>query len=47
MKKIPINKPSITDLEINYVNDAVSNGWGEKCYDYIYKFENLLSQYLN
>ena len=46
MKKIPINKPSITDLEINYVNDAVSNGWGEKCYDYIYKFENLFKEHL-
>ncbi len=44
-KKIPINKPSITDLEISYVNDAIRNGWGEKCYDYIYKFENLFSAY--
>jgi perosamine synthetase len=46
-KKIYINKPSITQLEIAYVNDAVSNGWGEKCYDYIYKFENLFSNYFN
>ncbi len=44
-KKIPINKPSITDLEISYVNDAITNGWGEKCYDYIYKFEHLFSNY--
>ena len=46
MKKIPINQPSITDLEIKYVNDAVSNGWGEKCYDYINKFENLFKEHL-
>lgn len=47
MNKIPINKPSITDLEISYVNDAIANGWGEKCYDYIYKFESLFSTYMN
>jgi perosamine synthetase len=47
VSKIPINKPSITSLEINYVNDAITNGWGEKCYDYIYKFETLFAQYLN
>jgi perosamine synthetase len=45
MKKIPINKPSITDLEISYVNDAIRNGWGEKCYDYIRKFESSFSEY--
>ncbi|NQV78227.1 MAG: DegT/DnrJ/EryC1/StrS family aminotransferase [Lutibacter sp.] len=39
MKKIPINKPSITELEISYVNDAITNGWGAKCYDYINRFE--------
>lgn len=46
-KRIPINKPSITDREINYVNDAVRNGWGEKCYDYICKFEKQFSAYQN
>lgn len=44
-KKIPINKPSITDLEISYVNDAITNGWGAKCYDYIYKFQKDFSSY--
>ena len=43
--KIPINKPSITDLEISYVNDAVSTGWGSKCYDYIYKFQDEFAAY--
>jgi perosamine synthetase len=46
-KKIPINKPSITDLEMEYVNDAISNGWGEKCYDYIYRFERGFAEYLD
>lgn len=45
IKKIPINKPSITELEIEYVNDAIANGWGEKCYDYIYKFQDSFADY--
>ena len=32
-------KPSITDLEVEYATDAVRNGWGERCYDYINRFE--------
>ena len=39
MERIPYTKPSITQLEIDYVNDAVSNGWGSHCYDYLNKFE--------
>jgi len=45
MNKIPINKPSITQKEIEYVYDAISNGWGERCYDYINKFENDFAKY--
>lgn len=45
-KKIAITKPSITSLEIEYVNDAITNGWGEKCYEYIKRFENSFSNYL-
>jgi perosamine synthetase len=45
MRKIPINKPSITELEISYVNDAVTNGWGENCYDYLNKFEKKLASF--
>jgi perosamine synthetase len=44
--KIQITQPSISDLEISYVNDAIRNGWGPKCYEYIYKFENLFSAYI-
>ena len=36
---IPYVKPSITELEISYSNDAVRTGWGERCYDYINRFE--------
>jgi perosamine synthetase len=45
-KKIYINKPSITEKEIRYVNDAITNGWGEKCYDYIYDFEKKFSEHI-
>ena len=47
MSHIPINKPSITDLEVNYVDDAIRNGWGENCYNYINRFENLFSNHIN
>ncbi|TRZ87849.1 MAG: DegT/DnrJ/EryC1/StrS aminotransferase family protein [Methanosarcinales archaeon] len=47
MKKIYYTKPSITELEIRYATDAAANGWGEKCYDYIYRFENLFKKHLD
>lgn len=47
MKKIHYSKPSITELEIQYATDAVKNGWGDKCYEYIYEFENLFKKHLN
>jgi perosamine synthetase len=37
--KIHYTKPSITELEVSYATDAARNGWGEKCYEYINKFE--------
>lgn len=45
-KKIHYCHPSITDLEKNYATDAAKNGWGEKCYDYIIKFENEFKKHL-
>lgn len=45
-QRIYINKPSITSKEIEYVNDAITNGWGEKCYDYIYRFESAFASHL-
>jgi perosamine synthetase len=44
--RIHYTKPSITELEISYANDAVTNGWGEKCYEYIHRFEELFRQHL-
>lgn len=37
--KIYYAKPSITQLELEYAADAAANGWGERCYDYIHRFE--------
>ena len=42
--RIPVNKPSITQKEIDYVNDAVTYGWGDHCYDYIQKFTSKLKE---
>ena len=47
MKRIHYTKPSITDLEIRYASDAAANGWGERCYDYIHRFEDLFRKHLN
>ncbi len=44
--RIHYTKPSITDLEIGYAADAAANGWGERCYDYIYKFEAAFREHI-
>lgn len=44
-EKIAITRPSISELEIEYVQDAIRNGWGSKCYDYIYRFEKEFAAY--
>jgi perosamine synthetase len=44
--RIPYSKPSITDLEVRYATDAAANGWGDKCYEYINRFEELFKQHI-
>ncbi|WP_113907280.1 DegT/DnrJ/EryC1/StrS family aminotransferase [Aliidiomarina celeris] len=44
--KIAYTKPSITELEIRYVTDAVTNGWGEQCYQYIERLEQGFARYI-
>lgn len=48
MKKTRIfyTKPSITELEVAYATDAARNGWGENCYEYIYRFEEAFKVHL-
>lgn len=45
-KGIPYTKPSITALELEYVADAMANGWGEQCYEYIERFETKFKKYV-
>jgi len=44
--RIYYTKPSITQREIGYVTDAVTHGWGERCYEYIGRFEHALAAHL-
>jgi len=45
-QRISWTRPSITELEIEYVNDAMCNGWGDRCYEYIARFEEAFSKHL-
>lgn len=44
--RIHYTKPSITEKEVAYATDAARNGWGEHCYDYIERFEELFKRHL-
>lgn len=44
--RIYYTKPSITELETRYAGDAAANGWGERCYEYIERFERQFRQHL-
>ena len=46
-QRISYTKPSITELEVSYATDAARNGWGERCYDYIVRFEKAFSGHLD
>lgn len=44
--RIHYTKPSITNLEIEYATDAAALGWGDRCYDYIHRFEDAFKAHL-
>ena len=44
--RISYTKPSIAELKISYAEDAARNGWGERCYEYIHKFESAFAAHL-
>ena len=46
MSRVFYTKPSITELEVEYATDAARNGWGERCYDYIHRFEKAFAEHL-
>lgn len=45
--RIYYTKPSITELEVRYATDAAANGWGDRCYEYISRFEELFKEHLD
>jgi len=45
--RILYTKPSITALEVNYAADAAANGWGDRCYEYIQRFEDGFKAHLD
>lgn len=45
-RRIPYTRPSITELEVDYASDAARNGWGERCYDYLHRFERDFARHL-
>lgn len=44
--RIYYTKPSITELEIRYATDAAAHGWGDRCYEYIARFESVFKEHL-
>lgn len=46
MERIVLSKPSMTALEASYVQQAVTDGWGANCYQWIARFERGLTAYL-
>lgn len=44
--RIHYTKPSITEREVEYATDAARNGWGDRCYEYIQRFEELFKHHL-
>lgn len=43
---VPYTRPSIGALEQRYAADAVANGWGPRCYEYIERFEQAFGAHL-
>jgi perosamine synthetase len=44
--RILYTKPSITELETRYAADAAAHGWGERCYEYLTRFEKGFALHL-
>ncbi len=45
-ERIRYTKPSITGKEEGYAIDAACNGWGDRCYEYISRFEGAFKAHL-
>lgn len=46
LSKIYYSKPSITELEVQYAQDAAANGWADHCFDYLNRFEKEFGEWL-
>ena len=44
--RIHYTKPSITAREVSYATDAATFGWGERCYEYLHRFEQQFREHL-
>lgn len=44
--RIAYTKPSIGEREVAYAADAARHGWGERCYEYIDRFEARFREHL-
>ncbi len=44
--RILYTKPSITELETRYAADAAAHGWGDRCYEYLTRFEKGFAAHL-
>ena len=42
--RILYTKHSVTDPEVNYASDAAANGWGERWFEYISRFEDAFEE---
>ena len=45
-ERIYYTKPSITEKEVEYATDAARYGWGDRCYEYITRFEEAFKAHL-
>jgi len=45
-ERIYYTKPSITEREVAYATDAARNGWGDRCYEYIGRFEEMFRAFV-
>lgn len=44
--RIYYTKPSIGPLEVEYATEAAANGWGDRCYEFIGRFEDAFSAHI-
>jgi perosamine synthetase len=45
-ERIYYTRPSITGKEVEYATDAARHGWGDRCYEYIIRFEEAFKAHL-